>query len=189
MSIHRRLCAAVAAVAAAVAMTPVAAHADVTDVTAAELTNSLDQADAATVSATADPNITCDVKAAGRDVVQHTNYVVGEVYGQDLGSATGECASLDTARLYTSRLEVQIEYFTSTGLASGYWLPVPGCSGTSYGDSVQGVAVPPPPLVFCGYSSTSGYLNRYHRAHATLVPGVPGASVRHAYSPTWFMAP
>lgn len=189
MSFQARRVSAVVAAIAAVLMTPTGAHADIADITAAELTNSLDQADAASVSATADPNVTCDVKAGGRDLVQHTNYVVGEVYGQDFGTATGECVSLDTARTYTSRLHVQVEYFTSTGLTSGYWLPVPGCSATSYADSIQGVAAPVPPTATCGYSSTSGYLNRYHRAHAILTPGVAGAAVRHAYSPTWFMAP
>ena len=163
------------------------AEANLLDVSAAEFTNALDQVAAASVAT--DPNVTCDVTAGGRDLVQHTNYVVGEVYGQDFGEATGACASLDTGRRYPVSLRVQIEYFTATGLTSGYWLPVPGCSATTKATSTQGVAVPSPAVITCTYPGTSGYLNRYHRAHAVLTPGISGAAVRRAYSPTWFMAP
>ncbi len=164
-----------------------AAHADVTDVSGAEITNALDQFAAASVAT--DPNLTCDVQAGGRDLVQHTNYVVGEVYGQDFGEATGVCVSLDTGRRYSVGLRVQIEYFTATGLTSGYWLQVPGCYAVSGGTSLYGVAAPLPAVKTCTYPGTSGYLNRYHRAHAILTPAVAGAAVRHAYSPIWFMAP
>lgn len=186
MSVRSRVVAVLSAAVIAVAV-PAGAEASVLDVSAAELTNALDQFAAASVAA--DPNVTCDVKAGGRDLVQHTNYVVGEVYGQDFGEATGECVSLDTGRRYSVSLRVQIEYFTATGLTSGYWLPVSGCSSTTTASSTQGVAVATPAVATCTYPGTSGYLNRYHRAHAVLTPGIAGAAVRHAYSPIWFMAP
>jgi hypothetical protein len=187
MSFRSRAALAVSAAALVTVAAPGGAQASVLDLSAAELTNSFDQAAAASVAA--DPDVTCDVKAGGRDLVQHTNFVVGEVYAQDFGTAQGVCASLDTARKYTSTLRVQVEYFTATGLTTGVWAAIPGCTATSFGESRQGVAVPVPPVATCTYPGTSGYLNRYHRAHAILTPGVSGAAVRHAYSPTWFMAP
>lgn len=186
MSVRTRVAVALSAAVIAV-LAPAGAEADVLDVSAAELTNALDQSAAASVAA--DPNVTCDVKAGGRDLAQHTNYVVGEVYAQDFGEATGECVSLDTGRKYTVSLRVQLEYFTATGLTSGYWLPIQGCGNTVPATSTYGVAAPPPAVAVCRYSGTSGYLNRYHRAHGILTPSVAGAAVRHAYSPIWFMAP
>lgn len=172
--------------AAAAMLAPTPAFAAAADITAAQLTNSLDQVAAASV--TTDPDVTCDVEAGGREVVQRTNYVVGEVYAQDLGEASGECVSLDTARRYTVSLSVTVEYFTATGLTSGYWTATP-CRAPSGADSTSGVAVPVPAVATCTYPGTSGYLNRYHRAHAVLTTSIPGTPVRHAYSPIWFMAP
>jgi hypothetical protein len=187
MSFKVRLATVAGAAAVAALVAPTAAHAAAGDIVGAELTNMLDQVAAASVSA--DPDVTCDVKAGGRDTVQHTNYVVGEVYGEDLGEGSGECASLNTARTYTVTLKVQLEYFTAAGLTTGIWKPIPGCGTTTIANSVDGVAVPVPAVTTCTYTSTSGFLNRYHRAHATLAPAITGAVVRHAYSPTWFMAP
>lgn len=182
----KRTFAAGAIAVAATLLAPSHAYAAAADITAAQLTNTLDQAVA--FSAATDPNVTCDVEAGGRDLVQRTNYVVGEVYAQDFAEATAECVSLDTARRYSVQLRVTIEYFTATGLTTGYWSATP-CSAATSASSSSGVAVPLPALATCSYPGTSGYLNRYHRAHAVLTTSIPGASVRHAYSPIWFMAP
>ena len=185
--ILKRMLGATAAVAVAASLlAPTAASAAVSDVAAAQLTNSLDQAFA--MQAATDPNVTCDVEAGGRDLVQHTNYVFGEVYGTDFGIASGECVSLDTGRRFSVSLSVSIEYFTATGLTSGYWSST-GCGSGTSATSTSGVAVPLPATTTCTYPGTSGYLNRYHRAHATLTTSIAGSSPRHAYSPIWFMAP
>jgi hypothetical protein len=175
-----------AGVASATMLAPTPAFAAAADITAAELTNSLDQVAAASLRT--DPNVTCDVEAGGHEVVQRTNYVVGEVYAQDFGEASGECVSLDTARRYGVTLKVTIEYFTATGLTSGYWTATP-CTATTSASSTSGAGVPVPAVTVCTYPGASGYLNRYHRAHAVLTTSIAGASVRDAYSPIWFMAP
>lgn len=186
MIVRRMLAGLVTTVVVAGLLAPAPAHAQAQDALGAYLSGSADQIRVHSIPS--DPNVTCDVKAGGRDLVQHTNYVFGEVYGQDFGTAEGECASLDSTRMYTVTLTVEIEYYTAIDLFTGYWSPV-GCSATSSAVSRKGIAVPIPPVATCVYPGTSPYLNAYHRAHAILTPSIPGSAPREDYSPIWFMAP
>lgn len=157
------------------------AHANLGDGPAAVLTNTNDQLAAELTPQ--DPNVTCDAKAGGRDIVQRTHYVVGEVYGQDFGTVEGECLSLDTARPYSCKLTVTIQYFDGVS-----WRNTP-FTGTRDAAAVRGQCAPVPPVAMGVYPGGSPYLNKYHRARGVLTVSIAGVLPRVSYSPVWFMFP
>lgn len=163
------------------------AHAGAEDLLAASLTHTIDVESAALenfAQVQGDPNTTCQVTTTGTAVVQRTNALVGEIYGQDMGTAVGECFSFDTSR-YSATVVVHVEAFYASGLVGGTWVTV--CSASSSAPSIAGFAQPVPPVALCSYAGMNPHLNRYHRAHGILTN--TRGQVYHSYSPIWFMTP
>jgi hypothetical protein len=162
------------------------ASADVTDLSGATISDAADLA-AATVNNTEqtanDPNTTCYLKAAGGNVVPRTNLVVGEVYAEDVSTATGECVSFDTSS-YTVRLTANLQAYIPTSL--GYhWVTF--CSTSTSQGSVDGVTVPLIAHTVCDLGAPSPYLNSYHRVQGILTDSRGQTFLD--YSPIWFDTP
>ena len=163
-----------------------AATADVSDGGGAILTNLLDNKRYQEDEQSA--NVTCDVMAGGRDLVQRLTYGVGEVYGQDTGFGQGECASL-TDKKFDCTVTVWLEYWVSSGPLAGTYQPIPGTTRSATGRALDGVCTTSIPTTLMTYVGGSQYLNTYHQAHATISNTLPGTEPRHDLSPVWYMIP
>lgn len=113
-------------------------------------------------------NVTCDVAVHQVDVPA-TSFGVGEVYGGVHAVAAAICASA-TADRFDATLTVRIEY-----LVGAVWTVPAGCSATTWGSSVVGVAASTVP------ARCAPAVNAPHRSHALVSVG--GAVVDEAYSP------
>lgn len=120
--------------------------------------------------------------------MQRTNYIVGEVYGQAIETATGEAASLDRTRAYNCQLNVRVEYFTKTSTTGGYWSVMPGTTVNGpVTPAKQGVCAPLPLDKVVQFPGNSPYLDRVLQTHSWLTTNVAGYTTRHDYSPTYIM--
>lgn len=149
-----------------------------TEIAFAELRNAADGAHYSTQPQ--DPNVTCDVKTYGSFLVQHTPFVVGELYGKDMGIGEGTCFSFDGKPIYQTHLIVHIEYWNgSKWLRTGYYKEA--YKNSKFGANVvtrqvQGT-----------YSGISPFIHHPHRSHAYLWNSRSG-TWREAVSPsTWYM--
>lgn len=182
-----RTVAVTAAALCVTAVTTTSAHADVIDIGGATLTHSFDVSDAALANlaqSSVDPNTTCQITTTGTALVQRTNALVGEVYGQDMGTAVGECFSFNPAS-YSATVTVHVEAFYPNSLTGGEWRVV--CSDSKSASSVAGIVQPLPPVALCTYAGMNPHLNRYHRAHGILT-NTRGQKFE-SYSPMWYMTP
>jgi hypothetical protein len=164
---------------------PLVANADATD-TGAIVTEAQDIASATANNAQQvlnDPNTTCNLKAAGDNVEQRTNFVVGELFTQDLGTATGECVSFNAAS-YSAKVTMNVQAYIPV---SGVFKWVTFCSTFTSASSVEGVAQPLPAERLCQITAPSIYLNRYHRVQAIITN--TRAQTFYDYSPIWFDTP
>ena len=128
-------------------------------------------------SATGD--ITCTVQADGGPVTPEANFVVGEIFAQDLGIGQAKCVSF-TNSSYTMRLTTKIQSFTGTS-----WVDVLGCSSTTTGVVTNGVGVVPVGQVRCAFDDMDSHLDRYHRTYTTLTQTVSTKQF-HDTSATWY---
>lgn len=130
-----------------------------------------------------EPNVTCAPRAGGRDLVQRTNYVVGEVYGSDIGIGGGECVSLQAGISYTLNVKVEIFWVDNAKVSHST-----GFRNFGSATSVDGVATVPAVTVTGSYPGGSAALGFDHYAKVTLTTTIPGTTPKNMNSPTWFMA-
>jgi hypothetical protein len=125
-------------------------------------------------------NLTCTAPVAnGAAVVQATNAVVAEVFGEDAAVARIECASLTPSQRYTLSGTLYIQAYYSGG-----WHNV-ASSGLTTTGSTEGAAV----LVLHAigtYAPPSAALGAYHRAYAVITSST--GRLYRVLSPTvWYM--
>jgi hypothetical protein len=181
--------AASGAVAAATHNTQVPAAAN--DLAGASATWSLDVSRASVNNANqtaADPNTTCQVTTTGDALVQSTDALVAQVYGEDFGAASGTCLSFDTTTTYNATVTVSLEAFypDRPGALTGTWKVI-STSPPESTNSLQGLAEPLPTYLIQRYGLNDPSLNRYHRAHG-IITDTRGQRFE-SYSPYWFMNP
>ena len=158
-------------------------HAELGDLSAAELSNVQDIA--AATAQSVQGNVTCRPDAFGGDITQHTNIVVGDVFPHDFAAGNGVCDSL-TLEKYTATLYVDVEYYDA-GLH--LWRAVGGSIVSESGSSVEGALELKPLVSNVTYTTfPNTYLNRYHRGHAEIVTSF--GKRYDDYTPAiWYMKP
>jgi len=156
------------------------ANASPTDIQAITTTAQEFASDAVANAVQQNDNLTCsDPTAYGAAVVQATNVVVAEVFGEDAAVAHIECASLTPSVKYTlsGTLYIQAYY-------SGAWHNV-ASSGLKGTQSTDGAAA----LVLTAtgkYAPPSSALGAYHRAYVVFATSTGRAP--HTPSPSvWYM--
>lgn len=115
-----------------------------------------------------DPDITCDNPVvAGAAVTPATNFVVGNIYGNDVATGTGHCASFQEP--FNATLVVIVEYMDGRGGWNELHRSLPMTM-----PSIHGVSTPTVAPFLTTYESTHPAAGRPHRVRGELTNTVNG---------------
>lgn len=160
------------------------AFADDTQIASGVAVNSIDLANYAASAALQNagtPDVTCGTpEVAAGPVTPAVSYVVGEVYGEDVAAASGQCLSLQ-GHSYNGTITVSVQYQPFAGAS---FVDIPGCQGSSTGPSINGVLVLASPVVPCQYRLGSAYAGKPHRGYALLTNTEVSSAKYEGASPT-----
>lgn len=119
-------------------------------------------------------NLTCDQpRAYPYETQKYQNIVVGSLHQHDTVLGEAHCFSF-TQPTYTCRLRMEIDYFTRTGLFSGYWTYT-GFGGTYPGVTISG-ACDAPGILDVIYPDTHVAVNRPRRVRAFVYSSLTGTA-------------
>jgi len=126
-------------------------------------------------------NITCDAPTvSGAALVQATNLVVGEVFGEDAAVAHEECATLTPSATYTLYGQLTIQAYENGAWVDVAWGPWGSTSSSASGATVltlraTGIYAPPTPA-----------LGAYHRAYVHFYTST-GRAPESPSPSVWYM--